>query len=86
MKKEKFFVEMTDTFGSEANYSWVRRYIVTASTMKGAVWKVSRYTGASWHCVADYGDQKRYDSESGGKCFFIKHEEGDNHNIPAVEL
>ena len=85
MKKEKFFVELTDTFGGEANYSWVRRYIVTASTMRGAVWKVSRYTNVSWHCAEDYGDQKRYDSESGATCFFIGQEEGYQH-IPAVEL
>ena len=85
MKKEKFFVEMTDTFSGEANYSWVRRYIVTASTMRGAVWKVSRHTNVSWHCVEDYNGQKRYDSATGATCFFIGYEEGYQH-IPAVEL
>lgn len=85
MKKELFFVEMTDTFSGEANYSWVRRYIVTASTMRGAVWKVSRHTGVSWHCVEDYNGQKRYDSATGATCFFIGQEEGYQH-IPAVKI
>ena len=30
--KHQFFVEMTDTYGGEANYSWVNRFLVTASS------------------------------------------------------
>ena len=67
-----YFVEITDTFGGEANYSWVNRLKVKASTMRGAVNKVSRVIGLSWHCVGDYGDMKRYDSDSSCTCFFIE--------------
>lgn len=31
MRTEKWNVELTDTFGEEANYSWVRRGIVTCN-------------------------------------------------------
>ena len=48
MAKQAFFVEVTDTFGGEANYSWVKRYLVTATTIRGAVWKLSRETGYAW--------------------------------------
>ncbi len=67
-----YFIEITDTFGGEANYSWVKRLKVRASTMRDAVNKVSRDSGLSWHCVGDYGDMKRYDSSSGCTCFFIE--------------
>lgn len=46
-----YFVEVTDTFGGEANYSWVKRLKVKANTMRGAVNKVSRDSGLSWHCA-----------------------------------
>jgi hypothetical protein len=68
---QKFFIEVTDTFAGEANYSWVKRYIVNANTMRGAVNKFSHESGYHWHCVMDCGDSKRYDSASGATCFFI---------------
>lgn len=72
-----YFVEITDTFGGEANYSWVTRHLVTAATMRGAVWKVSHDSGMNWHCVDSYSDLKRYDSASGATCLFIREAEGD---------
>lgn len=66
-----FYVEITDTFGGEANYSWVTHHRVTASTMRGAMWRVARDSGLSWHIVGDYGDVRRYDSRSGATCAFI---------------
>lgn len=67
-----YFVEITDTFGGEANYSWVKRLKVKANTMRGAVNKVSRDSGVAWRCAGDYGDMMRYDSKSGATCFFIQ--------------
>ena len=29
-----YFVEVTDTFGGEVNYSWVRRYLVRAKSIR----------------------------------------------------
>ena len=67
-----YFVEITDTFAGEANYSWVKRLKVKANTMRGAVNKVSRYSGMAWRCKADYCDMMRYDSTSSATCFFIQ--------------
>lgn len=74
-----YFVELTDTYGGEANYSWVTRFKVKASSMRGAVWKVSRQTNMSWHKVEDYGDSCRYDSKSGLTCFFIDRWDDEAH-------
>lgn len=41
----QYYIEMTDTFGGEANYSWVNRFLVTASSELGAIRKVTRETG-----------------------------------------
>lgn len=43
--KHHYFIEMTDTFGGEANYCWVNRFIVSASSERGAIGKVTRKTG-----------------------------------------
>ena len=40
-----YYIEMTDTFAGEMNYSWVRRYKVKAKTLKAAMRKVSMHTG-----------------------------------------
>lgn len=80
-----FFVEMTDTFGGDANYSWVNRFKVHASTMRGAVNKLAREVGAGWHCVGDYGDQKRYDSASSCTCFFIEEFDVDLHGLTSFK-
>jgi hypothetical protein len=62
--KKLFFVEYTDTFGGEANYSWASRWIVSASTARGALRKVSP---VYWRHVGG----NRYDSVSGATCFFV---------------
>lgn len=67
-----FFVEVTDTFGGEANYSWVTRHKVTAKTMRGAMIKVNRDCGLGFRKVGDYGDLRRYDSATGATCAFIE--------------
>ena len=40
-----FFVEVTDTYGGESNYSWVHRFKVHATTYRGAMRKVSKHMG-----------------------------------------
>ena len=73
MKKlNTYFVELTDTFGGEANYAWRKCFKVKASTMRGACNKISREIGNGWKCVSNYGDMKRYDSRSGLRCYFIE--------------
>ena len=71
MTTNLYYIEVTDTYGGEANYAWVTRHIIKAKSMRGAVQRFSRMSGMSWHCVGDYGDQMRYDSKSGATCYFI---------------
>ena len=70
---QKFYVEMTDTFGGEANYSWVNRFIVNANTFLGAIRKVTRETGYPAKCVMDCGDSKRYDVPGAAICYFVEY-------------
>ena len=41
----RYWFEVTDTFGGEANYCWVHRYIVHATSMTQAVRKVNKIEG-----------------------------------------
>jgi hypothetical protein len=43
-----YYVEITDTFGGEANYAWVKRFKVHASSELGAIRKIGRETGWSF--------------------------------------
>lgn len=72
---ELFYIEVTDTFGDEANYSWVTRHIIKAKSLKGAVNRFSRISGIKWHAVGC----DRYDSESGATCYFISHYDAELH-------
>ncbi len=74
--KSLFFIEVTDTFGGEANYSWVTRHIIRATTQRGAVNKFSRLSSMEWH--ATYTE--RYDSKSGATCYFISAYDHEAHS------
>ena len=80
MKKNLFYIEVTDVYGEEANYSWVTRHVISASTMRGAVNKFSRNSGIRWHCTMNCGDLIRYDSKSGATCFFIEYYDEELHS------
>lgn len=67
-----FYIEVTDTFAGEANYSWVTRHLIRANTERGAINRFARLSGLSWHCTGDMGYAKRYDSASGATCYFIE--------------
>lgn len=47
-------IEVTDTFGGEANYSWVRRYTVQANCTLGAIRKLGALYDTGWR--KDHGD------------------------------
>ena len=76
---ESFYVELTDTYGGEANYNWVKRFIVRAGTFRGAISKVSKETGYSFKCVMDSGEVKRYDVNGNCICAFVEY--ADEFNI-----
>lgn len=70
--KKIFFVEMTDTFGGEANYSWVCRFKVSAASVPSAMRMVSREANYSWRKVAEFGDLQRYDAQGACVCAFVE--------------
>lgn len=86
--KQIFFVEVTDTFGGEANYCWVHHFKVTATTARGAIRKVRHEVGLpearhAW----SYDDQARYDFKKTAICAFVRHyEDGDEHFARVVSL
>jgi len=66
--KNHYFIEMTDTFGGEANYCWVNRFIVSASSPRGAMRKVAKKTGFAVRSVG--GD--RWDAVGACVCYFVE--------------
>jgi len=84
---KSFYVELTDTYGGEANYSWVKRFIVRASTFQGAISKVSKETGYRFKSVMDSGDMKRYDAKGNCVCAFVEYADEfntDQHYIVCI--
>ena len=82
--KNVYFVEITDTFGGEANYSWVTRHKVTASNERGAMRKIGREAGMHWRCMGNYGNMQRWDSVSGLTCAFVSQWDDDAHGAYRV--
>jgi len=76
MSKNLYFIEVTDTFGGDANYSWATRHCIKAKSLRGAVNALSRRSGISWHSVGC----NRYDSKSGATCFFIEEFDPEFHS------
>ena len=72
--KNLYFIEITDTFGGEANYSWVTRHVIRAKSERGAVNALSRRSGMNWRF-----DGLRYLSKSGATCAFIDMYEKEFH-------
>lgn len=64
-------VEITDTFGGEANYSWVKRYTISAKSMRGAICKLARLYGDGWRLDYTTGDMARYNLKHACICLFI---------------
>ena len=79
----QYFIEMTDTFAGEANYSWVKRFTVHAKTVHGAVQKFAREVGAGWKCTGNYGESFRFDN--GCICIFIEEFDEDKHKAFKIQ-
>jgi hypothetical protein len=69
----KFFVEVTDTYGGEANYAWVHRFLVNATTERGAMTKVARQTGYRFRKDWGSSDLSRYKARGAHVCAFLSH-------------
>jgi hypothetical protein len=64
-------IEITDTYGNEANYSWLKRYTIAANTRHGAICKLARQYGSGWKMDFDTGDLARYNLKNAAICLFI---------------
>ena len=64
--KTLYRIEITDTFGGEANYAWVTRHVIAAKSERGAINALSRRSGLSWR-----NDGYRYLSKGGATCAFV---------------
>ena len=76
-----FHIEVTDTFGGEANYSWVRRYQYDAKSVLGAIQKLARDYGGGWRLDYDAGDIARYNLMGAAICCFVTCVESTNESI-----
>jgi hypothetical protein len=74
-----FFAEVTDTFSGEANYCWVRRYKIKATTKMGAARKLGKYEGYGLSQAWDDGSTMRYDFKGVCICAFIEGLDPDCH-------
>ena len=52
-----YYIEMTDTYGGEANYCWVNRFLVNSVSERGAIGKVTKKTG--YHARKQYEGRYR---------------------------
>jgi hypothetical protein len=69
-------IEITDTFGGDTNYSWVRRYQFSANSIRGAVQKLAREYGAGWRFDHDDGNTARFNLKNACICMFVTESEG----------
>ena len=71
----RYDIEMTDTFGGEANYCWVRRATIEApatATSQMLVRRAKRALGITGrHKICDFGDLIRLDLAGACICIFI---------------
>lgn len=49
-----FYFEMTDTFGDDLNYCWLKRFKVKANTLHGALCKLSKEVGFNFKNNGSY--------------------------------
>ena len=83
--KTLFYVEVTDTYGEDANYSWVKRYKVSASSELGAIRKVSAETGLNFCKEWDDGITARYDAKHCAVCAFLSPYEDQSEHYSYVK-
>lgn len=72
-------IEMTDTFGGEANYCWVKRAKIDGSfennrKLLKAIRKEFQLGNAKLRLVMDCGDMKRWDIQGACVCIFASWE------------
>jgi hypothetical protein len=68
-----YHIEVTDTYGGEANYCWKRDFIVEASSSLGAITKLAKSEGSGWRKNWDSGDTVRYNLQGACICAFVSY-------------
>lgn len=68
-----FNIEVTDTYGGEANYCWVRRFTIKAKSFRGAINALARQYGGQWRIDYTTGDIARYNQRGACVCAFVEH-------------
>ena len=69
-----YYVEVTDTYGGDANFSWVKRFKVHANTDAGAMRKVAKNMGYGGGTFKDWdtGDMSRWVWRHACVCAFVE--------------
>ena len=70
--KQLFKIEVTDTFGGEANYSWAKRYEFLAVSPLGAMQMLAKAYGSGWTKDYETGDLARYNLKNACVCAFVE--------------
>ncbi|CAB4155136.1 hypothetical protein UFOVP654_81 [uncultured Caudovirales phage] len=85
--KKLYFVEVTDTFGGEANYNWAHRFKVSATTMRGAMRKIAKRLSCSGGVYKDMdtGDMQRWNWRKACMCAFVEHYDDQSARMFHVE-
>lgn len=73
MPRNTYHIEVTDTFGGEANYSWKHEYLVHAKSIRGAIQVLARKDGAGWKVNYTCFDNARYDMQGSCVCAFVQY-------------
>ena len=70
---QTYHIEVTDTFGGEANYCWRKQWLVRANSEQGAISKLGRREGRGWRKAWDAGDFSRYNLQGAAVCAFVQY-------------
>lgn len=72
--KTTYNIEVTDTFGGEANYCWVKRFQVKAKSFLGAVRMAKREIGMEGVKTrkTSWGSGERHDFRGFCQCMFVE--------------
>lgn len=62
--KKHYYLEVTDLFCGELNYSFVQRFTVESVSIRGAIAKLSRHIGLNFRCYFNGGYDAIYHSTS----------------------
>ena len=79
MSKQTFKIEVTDTYGGEVNYCWVRRFTVQAKSFRGAIKALAHQYGGRWRFDYSTGDMARYNQQGAAICAFVEY--ADNEGV-----